>query len=347
MATWTRRNGYTAPSRARLSNAEPWATPAVSAVSGGELAPPDWLVDEFIALARPGRVFADLAVRMPLPENVSSINIPKINTGTTAAVQTTQNTALSQTDITTTSVSATIVTIGGKQVVSQQLLDQSGTPIDRLVLSDLAADYARQLGSQYINGSGTGGNLRGVLNAAGAVQVAYTTGTPKVVDGVTPANSFLNAVVRAKVAVNTTRFMPASACLMHPRRWGWVQEALDANGRPLITPEDANGDQNQPGTDGANTAAGRVGTLANLPVFLDPNIPINTGAGTNQDPVIVCRLEDLLFYESPMQMETFRETYSDSLGVLFRCFAYSAAIPDRYGASVQIINGTGLVTPVL
>ncbi len=46
-------------------------------------------------------------------------------------------------------------------------------------------------------------------------------------------------------------------------------------------------------------------------------------------------------------METFREPYADSMGVLFRAYAYSASIPDRYGPSVQIIAGTGLIAPTL
>ncbi len=36
-----------------------------------------------------------------------------------------------------------VTTIGGKQVVGQQLLDQSGVPFDRIVLEDLAANYGR------------------------------------------------------------------------------------------------------------------------------------------------------------------------------------------------------------
>lgn len=44
-------------------------------------------------------------------------------------------------------------------------------------------------------------------------------------------------------------------------------------------------------------------------------------------------------------MESFREPYADSMGVLFRAYAYSAMIPDRYGPSVTIIGGTGLIQP--
>jgi len=110
-------------------------------------------------------VFANLVNHQELPSGVSSVNIPKISGGTTVAIQTTQNTALSQTDLTTTSVSSGISTIGGKQVVAQQLLDQSGIPFDRIILQDLAADYARQLDTQFIAGSGAAGQLRGVANA--------------------------------------------------------------------------------------------------------------------------------------------------------------------------------------
>jgi len=69
--------------------------------SGGEFAPPAWLVDEFVNLARPARVTADLFHKEPLPLGVSSINIPRISGGTTTAVQTTQNTTVAATDITT------------------------------------------------------------------------------------------------------------------------------------------------------------------------------------------------------------------------------------------------------
>jgi len=102
--------------------------------SGGEFAPPAWIIDQYVKLARPGRVTADLFHREDLPAGVSSVNIPKVATGTTVAPQTTQNTALAQTDITSTSPSSGIITLAGKQVVSQQLLDQGGIRVDEVIL---------------------------------------------------------------------------------------------------------------------------------------------------------------------------------------------------------------------
>ena len=113
-------------------------------------------------MARPGRVTADRFHHQALPNDVSSVNIPKIATGTSAAVQTTQNSALSQTDLTSAALSSGIVTIGGSQVVAQQLLDQA-QGFDQVVLQDLAADWAKQVGTQAISGTGLSGQLRGYL----------------------------------------------------------------------------------------------------------------------------------------------------------------------------------------
>jgi len=109
--------------------------------SGGEFAPPAWLLDQYVKLARPGRVTADLFHREDLPMGVSSVNIPKIATGTTVAQQTTQNTAVAQTDITSTSLSSGVITLAGKQVCSQQLLDQGGIRVDEVILSDLSRGF--------------------------------------------------------------------------------------------------------------------------------------------------------------------------------------------------------------
>jgi len=81
-------------------------------------------------------------------------------------------------------------------------------------------------------------------------------------------------------------------------------------------------------------------------VYTDPNIPINTGTGTNQDPAYVFRRGDIKLWESAPKAESFTATYADTAGVLFRLYAYAALIPDRYGSSIVVINGTGMVTPV-
>ena len=319
--------------------------------AGGTFAPPAWLVDQFIALARPGRVSADLMDHQPLPSGVSSINLPKVASGATTAIQATQNSALSDTSMTTTSVSSGISLIGGKQIVSLQLMQQSGIPFDRVILGDLAADYAKQLDLQVLAGSGVSGQLRGWLNAANVGSTIYTSATPKLTSA-TAADSFYNRIVGAATAINVARYKPANAVVMHPNRWAWCLEALDSTTRPLVVT--AGSSLNAAGTSVGVIAQGSAGQIV-LPVYLDANVTITTGAGsaTNQDLVYVLRGRsgddpgDLTLWESDLQVESFEATYADNASVLFRCLAYSAMIPDRYAGSVNLISGTGLVAPVL
>jgi HK97 family phage major capsid protein len=132
--------------------------------SGGEFAPPAWLVNDWINLIRAGRITADLFPKQSVPVGVSSVNYPRILTGTTTAIQSTQNSALSQTDLATGSVQTGFATIGGKQVVSQQLLDQTAINFDQVILNDLAADYGLRVGTQIYLGTGTGSGTGAVVN---------------------------------------------------------------------------------------------------------------------------------------------------------------------------------------
>jgi len=332
--------------RARLTASQETRVGDMTTVAGagGQFAPPLWLVDEFVALSRPARVGADLCTGRVLPSGVSSVNLPKISGGATVAVQALQNTAISDTPMTTTSVSSGITTLAGKQIISMQLLQQSGIPFDEVILSDLALAYAGALDVQVISGSGAAGQLRGLLNGAGVGATTFTTVSPAVVSA-TAANSFYNKIIAAINAVYVGRFLPPTAILMHPQRWNWVLEALDSQVRPLVVP---NGPAfNAIGTTVGPVAQGATGSLLGLPVYVDPNIPVNLGAGVNEDRVFVFRKEDVYLWESAVQSTSFDATYADQASILFRVLGYAAMISDRFGPSVNVIAGTGVISPVL
>ena len=80
--------------------------------------------------------------------------------------------------------------------------------------------------------------------------------------------------------VGTNRFLPATAIVMHTRRWGWITAALDSSNRPLVVPTQ-NGPYMAEGvlTD-VQAQGGPVGSMHGLPVYLDPNIPTTLGGGT-------------------------------------------------------------------
>lgn len=312
-----------------------------TAGSGGEMAPPLWLIQDFVALARAARVTADQIPTETLPGGVSSINIPKITAGSTVGVTQTQNTAITEGSVTTTSVSSGISEITGKQTVAIALLRQSGISLDSVIIGDLAAAYATKLDTQVISGANANGEMRGLITAG--TTITYTSSAPKVVS-TTAADSFFMKLLGAQVGVSGTRYMPADKIIMHPRRWAWVLSALDSSNRPLVVP---NGPAFNQVAENATVpvAEGFGGGILGLPVWLDPNIPTNLGAATNQDVVFVLRTADLRLYESAVETASFDATYADQNSILYRVLGFSAFIPHRHQASVQVISGTGLVAP--
>lgn len=303
--------------------------------AGGEFVPPLWMINDYVALARAGRVAADRLRPMPLPTGTDSINLPKIATGTAVAQQTTQNTAVQNTDATTTSVAANVATIAGQQVISQQALDQSPINLDDILLADLAADYAVKLDVFAL--SNNAANKRGLLNVSGLNAITYTDATPTV-------GELYPKVADGIQQVHTGRFMPADTILMHPRRWAWFTAQVDTAGRPLVVPA-ANVPQNVLAAMGEVNSEGFVGTLQGLPVYVDPNIPTGNGAGTNEDQILILRTSDVLLFEGSPQAEAFRETKADQLSVLLRFYNYAAIHSERSPKSISVISGTGLVPP--
>lgn len=305
--------------------------------AGGGFVPPLHLIDEFIALARAGRVFADRFNRRPLPGGTDSINVPRITTGTAVAAQTADNAAVQKTDLVETTLAVPVRTIAGQQDVAIQLLDQSPIAFDEIIFADLMADYAAKLDTQLISGTGASGQILGVMEVAGTETVTYTDTTPTVAE-IYP--KLADAVQR----VGSNRFLPATAIFMHPRRWGWFLAALDSQNRPLVVPTGPNNPTNAVGTaDGG--AEGPVGTLIGLPVYVDANIPANRGVGVNEDVIIVARVEDFWLFESAMRTRVLPDVLSANLTVRLQVYAYAAATAGRYPKSTSTVQGSGMVPP--
>lgn len=309
---------------------------AVSTTDGGigEFVPPLFMVQDYVKLARAGRVTADLFTKVALPTGTDSINLPQITTGASTAVQSSQNTSVSATDMVTSTVVGNVSTIAGQQVVSVQLLEQSPVNLDQVILGDLAADYASKLDAYCLSSNATG--KKGILSVSSTAASTFT-GTSTV------------ALAYAKIAdvlqqIASNRYLPADAIVMHPRRWGFFLAALDGQSRPLVVPS-AQGPVNVTALSTDVVGEGSVGTLLGLPVYVDANIPTNTGAGTNQDTIIAARFADLFLFEGAQRAEVFRETKADQLSTLIRLYSYAAIITERYPKSIGTITGTGLITP--
>lgn len=304
--------------------------------AGGYLVAPLYLQNEFVNLARAGRVAVDALGARPLPPKTDSINIPTMATGVATANQA-DNAAVTETDATFGTIAADVKTIAGMQDVSQQLVDRSVPGIDSIIYADLLADYNVRLDTAVL--TSTTANNEGLLEADNANAVTYTDASPT-------AGELYAKVADAIQRVHTSVYMPADAILMHPRRWAFFLAALDSSNRPLVVPS-AQGPQNGMAVHGGVVSEGPVGSLQGLPVWVDPNIPTNLGSGTNEDRIIVLRRQDHFVWEdaSGPFLETFRETLSGNLTVRFRLHNYWAQQHERRSGSLSIIAGTGLATP--
>ena len=302
--------------------------------AGGHLVAPLFLQEEFVDRATAGRVIANAIGVRELPPNTDNINIPRITTGTSVANQA-DNTAVSETDATFGTLAADVKTKAGLQDVSQQLVDRSVPGIDEVIFADLTKEYAVRLDVDVIN-SATANNL-GLLQVVGINGVTYTDATPTL-------SELYPKIANGIALIHEGIFLPGDAIFMHPRRWVFCLAAQDAQNRPLITPY---APQNAAGQTDGVIATGPVGSIQGVPVYVDPNIPTNLGAGTNEDRIIIVRRDELFLYEDPRgpYLETFRDVGSGSLTVRFRLHNYWAQLHARRAMAITVISGTGLATP--
>jgi len=296
--------------------------------TGGEFVPPLWLVQQYVALARAGRVTADLSSKYELPGGTDSINMPKIASGSTVTA-TTDNSTVSNTDMTTSTVTAPVNTYAGQQVFALALLEQSPINFDQVVFADLIAAHAQAIGSAVIGGAGSGGAHEGILTNTAVNSVVYTSTSPT-------GTGVYTVVAQAVSSVARQRYLPATAIVMNPQRWYWLSSQVDGNGRPLVVPN-AGGPFNAVGVQDANVAEGSVGTMLGLPVFLDPNI--GTTYSTSQDRIIVARFSDLALFEGPIRSRVLFETDADKLQVRLQVYSYSAFTSRRYSQAISVCSG--------
>lgn len=305
--------------------------------AGGEFVPPMYLTAEFVAYLRAGRVVADNCHHEDLPDGTMSINIPKVTGGTSVATQGTQNTNVSDTDLTTAYVTVPVVTKAGMQVVSLQLLERSPIQFDQVVLRDLAKAYGQQVDIAVINGPGSG-DVTGILNTSGINTVTWTQASPTI-------KGLYGQIGLAKQDVATGLFMPATHGFMTPNAWEWIGQSFDSQNRPLVVPEYSGPFNAVQVAPDAATAEGAVGRrLSGLNAFEDANIPANLGSGTNQDVMIVSRMEENYLYESPIVSRALPQTYGAQLSVLLQLYGYIAFTAARYPNANSVITGTGMAS---
>lgn len=300
---------------------------------------PQYLIDLYAPNAVAGRPYANAVRSLPLPASGMTVEVSRITTATGVAVQATQNSGVQETDIDDTRLTVNVRTYAGQQDVSRQALERSEM-VDMVIYGDLVEQYHTVLDSAIINADGTGGTHLGIRSTVGIEAVTFTSGSPTLI---LAYPKLADAVQR----INSNRYLPATAIIMHPRRWGWMTAALDGANRPMVLAT-THAPQNAVGVGKAAEYGQVVGTLFGLPVITDANVPTNLGAGTNEDMIFVIRAFDHILWEEgdgmPRRLR-FEETNGGALSVKLVVYGYSAFTAGRYPKATATVGGTGLVTP--
>jgi hypothetical protein len=294
---------------------------------------PQYLTEMYAPATAALRPFADACNKHDLPGDGMTVNISRITTATGVALQSSENSAVQETNADDTLLTETVQTAAGQQTISRQAIDR-GTGIEEVVMDDLFRRYATALDSTLLNQATTG-----MTNVATAT--AYTDASPtgpELYPKILGAGSGVDAALLG--------FGTPDIAVMHSRRWAWLQSQLTTSW-PMISQPSLD-----PQTMGKNLAtrygSGARGVLPNgLTVIVDNNVATNLGAGTNEDEIYVVPSSECHLWEDPAAPVFIRaeQAAAASLGVLLVVYGYFAYSFRRFSNGMAKVNGTGLITP--
>lgn len=322
-----------------------------STTSGGDFLPPLYFGELYAEYKRQRRVVAGLVKNFDLPANGLSINVPRVTAGATTAAQTADNANLSTTDETTAVITIPVETIAGYVDLSRQILERAEPGLDEIIAVDLISSYGQVLDNYLINGTGSNGQPKGILQTS-YNSIVFTTGSPTV------------GLLYPKIADATRQVAEAiyerpTAFVMTARRWAWFLATLDANQRPLILPDDGGLPQTMQLKEFFLDSGNAItfnndepirpdGKLLGLPVYIDENMPKTSGSGTNQDIIICACFPKHFLWEdrNGPRIFTFDDLSGSTAGkVRVEAFGFAAFTAERHATATSVVSGTGLTPP--
>lgn len=313
-------------------------TRAAGTTAFAGLVVPQYLTDLVAPAVAAMRPTANLARKWELPAVGMTVNISRITTATSAALQASENSAVSETNIDDTLLSPAVLSAAGQQTISLQALNR-GIGTESVVVGDLVRRVHTVIDSTMLNQATTGLDAITVGST-----IAYTDATPT-------APELYPKLFALISQVQSAAYMGVSHFVMHPRRWNWLASQVGTSW-PFLQVAGAGsqtgGSYNGSGSYGVSADSVTIaGTLAGVPVVLDASIATNFGAGTNEDRIYGITADEAHLWEDPNAPLFIRaeQPAAASLGVLFVVYSYFAYTFSRYPSAHASISGTGMVTP--
>lgn len=309
--------------------------------AGGVAVPPKWITSEFASAARAAAPLRRLVRTIDLPGGCDELHIPRANVVAGIVPINEENTIPMVTMGKTDALVAPVCCISGILPLSQQLYERGN--FDAIATPDFGEAYAAALQQQLVNGTGTNGQLLGLLNVSttdvspdvrGATLNTYTDASPTTA-------KIVNAIAQTAALGSDKRERAHEFVLLRPSRYFWLAGSPDGSG---------NEPTQRPGTGYLTDKApedGPFGPIAGLPAYLDATIPNDFGSGGNQDAAITCRGRDIILLEDQPHFTTLVDHAGGpaQLNVAIEFHIYVAAFTNRYPSSVGWTTGTGWTAP--
>lgn len=286
-----------------------------------------------------GKVVAALARDMGFPTEGVQIVIPRTNNTTALGVQTDEDVVISETSPTTASLTLNMTTIGAFADVSVQAIEQ-GSMSEMFLLEDLGMAAGASIENQVINGTGSNGQVTGILSVSGNTDQTWTEASP------TFANAWLNLAGLVS-GVATARKRRPDCLVFSQQTWAWITAQTDSTRRPLYTTL-AQGPFANIGVGDVAPMDSRmpmpVGQIMGINAYVSDAVPTNVGAGTNESRVLAFSRDDLLISESSQMPTVVAELNTDeaTLNIRFTAYSFLFFTAARYPTGIGTLLGTGM-----
>jgi HK97 family phage major capsid protein len=278
---------------------------------------PGYLGAEFNLAARAEASLANALGLRPLPPRSKRVDIPRLDTGASAAVQNPEGSAVSQTDVDSGSQAGNIATIAGRQTFSLQAFEWGDPAADEVIARELGRAIGQELDKQLVAGSNASGQTLGLANVTGIKTVTWTDASPTSQEAVGQLWKSYNEIASLGQGVaDPNRYIN----VVHPRRLAWLYHNPQAS--QSIIP----------------AVPGRLVASAGLRTTL--------GGGTEDEMYLILG-DELPVYASPVRLLVDAESASSTMQVKLVAYQMVGTGFGRAPQAICRVSGTGLVAPAL
>ena len=285
--------------------------------------PPRYLLEYAATAARAASPLFDALDKIPLGGEGTQVVIGRIaGTGASAGFVG-EGAGPESPDVTSTALTLDVKLVTGLVTETWTFFNRAGPTSDLVIAKDLgeAVGTAAEVG--IINGPGGPNSPIGMLNTTGVTTTTFTSGAPTVA-------TLIQKICACATTAALARKQRPNVCVMHSRRWLWICSQSDTSLQPVVGLSTTPPDPTSP----------YVGVIGGMGVVISDNMPINLGAGADQDAVILVRKQDMFLAVDDAHMAISVILAQPMVNLWAgEYLIFSAA---RYPSGVGVLTGTGL-----